>query len=70
MSVVQGASMSSWNQAELLNAAETRAMQEALLCEAVLLAEDTPPKQALASRQRCLQIVLAVGGACKLFLLC
>ena len=43
MSVVRAARMSSWNEAERLNAAEAGAMQKAMLCEAVLLVEDNPP---------------------------
>ena len=44
MSVVRATRMASWNEAKCLHAAETRATQNAMLREAVLLAEDnTPP---------------------------
>ena len=62
MLVVRAARMSSWNEAERLNAAETRATQKALLREAALLAEDTPPPPK--------KHWLLVGAIFKLFLLC
>ena len=65
-SVVRAARMSLWNEAERLNAAKTRAIQKALLREAVLLPADNdlPPKDALDTRRRRFQIVLttSIGG--------
>ena len=65
--VVPASRMSSWNEAERLNGAETRATRNALLREAVLLlaGNDLPPKDALDTHQRRFQTVVttSIGGA-------
>ena len=66
-SVVRATRMSSWNEAERLNAAETRGTPKAILREVVLLPGDChlPPKDALGTRRRSFRTVLLalIGGA-------
>ena len=65
--VVRAAQMSSWNEGERPNAAETRATQKSVLREAVLLPadNDAPLKEALEARWRRFQTILvaSIGDA-------